>query len=80
MTKLRVTDSIWLTRTEAADVIGCSEKKITNISREMVALGLDGVWMQCGRLYRIEQTALQDYLYHRHKIRCDERFSRPNEA
>lgn len=69
-------DTVWLTRQQAAEEVGCSVDKITDIAREMVELGLDGVWVSSGRMYRIERKALKDYLYHRHKMKCDKRFGR----
>lgn len=71
-----VEDDTWLTRTEAADYFNCSVDKIKYIAREMLEMNLDGIWVEGGRVFRINPKAMKEYLYHRNKIRTDKRLGR----
>ena len=67
-------DITWMTRQDAADWLGCSVDKISRICNEMDEFGVDGVFRrEDGKLFRVNQKAISDYLYHRRFMKNQKR-------
>lgn len=71
-----IDDDTWMTRAEAAEYFKCSVWTIKSIANEMIELNLDGIWVEKGRIFRINKKAMSEYLYQRNKIKADKRFGR----
>lgn len=64
------TDTIWLSRKQAAEWLGCSMGTITRICDEMDKFEVDGVLRRDdGKLFRVNQKALSDFMYHRRTLK-----------
>ena len=61
-----VMETTWMTREQAAEWLGVSTRTITNIVKEMVRAGCDGIWQEPGFL-RINKLDMSNYLRKRRK-------------
>lgn len=74
---MQMDDEIWLTRTQAAEVLNISTWTITDIAREMINENMDGILLDnAGRVYRINPKAMSKYMYIRRRLKRERKRSK----
>lgn len=69
--------TIWLTRSEAAEMLKCSKGKVDHIIREMKDLDMDGIF-EDEHFLRLNQQVLNEYVFKRRKLKNDSKRGRNN--